>query len=40
MEGKHSGIEVRKLNKSFQRGAVQACKDVDLEIAEGEFMVL
>jgi len=40
MEEKHSGIEVRKLNKSFQRGAVQACKDVNLEIAKGEFMVL
>lgn len=36
----NSGIRVKNLVKSFQRGAVQACKNVNLEVAEGEFMVL
>ena len=36
----NSGIRVKNLIKSFQRGAVQACKNVNLEVAEGEFMVL
>ena len=35
-----SGIEVRHLRKAFQRGAVPACRDVDLNIARGELLVL
>ena len=35
-----SGIEVRHLQKTFQRGKVQACRDVDLDIARGELLVL
>lgn len=37
---KNSGIQVKNLVKSFQGGAVQACKNVNLDIAEGELMVL
>ncbi len=40
MVEKNSGISVRNLVKSFQRGHVQACKNVNLEVAEGEFIVL
>lgn len=35
---KNSGISVRNLIKSF--GSIQACKNVNLEIAEGELLVL
>jgi multiple sugar transport system ATP-binding protein len=35
-----SGIRVRHLRKTFQRGKVQACRDVDLNIAKGELLVL
>jgi multiple sugar transport system ATP-binding protein len=35
-----SGIEVRHLRKTFQRGPVQACRDVDLRIGGGELLVL
>jgi multiple sugar transport system ATP-binding protein len=34
------GIEVRHLRKTFRGGAVQACRDVNLEIARGELLVL
>lgn len=37
---KNPGIQVRNLIKSFQKGAVQVCKNVNLDIAEGELMVL
>lgn len=40
MRGDSTGIRVKNLYKSFQRGNVQACRDVNLEIAEGELMVL
>jgi multiple sugar transport system ATP-binding protein len=40
MAEKHSGVEVRDLCKMFDIGDVQACKYVNLEIDEGEFMVL
>ncbi len=40
MAEKNSGIRVQNLYKTFQRGAVQACRNVNLDIAEGEFMVL
>ncbi|RMF85417.1 MAG: ABC transporter ATP-binding protein, partial [Nitrospinota bacterium] len=36
----NTGIQVRNLVKTFQRGAVQACKNVNLEVGEGELMVL
>ncbi len=36
----NSGISVKNLIKTFQRGAVIACNNVNLEIANGEFMVL
>ncbi|UCF93375.1 MAG: ABC transporter ATP-binding protein [Desulfobacterales bacterium] len=40
MTAKNHGVEVRDLCKMFEIGGVQACKYVNLEIAEGEFMVL
>jgi multiple sugar transport system ATP-binding protein len=40
MAAKNSGIEIRDLCKMFAIGNVQACKYVNLEIVEGEFMVL
>jgi len=40
MAAKNSGIEIRDLCKMFDIGHVQACKYVNLEIVEGEFMVL
>jgi len=40
MTKRNSGISVRSLVKTFQKGSVIACKDVSLDIAEGEFMVL
>ncbi len=40
MAATHSGIEIRDLCKMFDIGNVQACKYVNLEIVEGEFMVL
>lgn len=40
MTEKTFGIEVRDLCKMFETGEVQACKYVNLEIAEDEFMVL
>ena len=35
-----SGIEVRHLRKTFQRGTVPACRGVELNIARGELLVL
>jgi multiple sugar transport system ATP-binding protein len=35
-----TGIEVRHLRKTFQQGAVQACRDVDLRIGGAELLVL
>jgi ABC-type Fe3+/spermidine/putrescine transport system ATPase subunit len=37
---KNSGIQVKNLVKSFQKGTVLACKNVNLDVAEGELMVL
>lgn len=34
------GIQVRNLRKTFQRGRVQACRNVNLQLAEGALMVL
>ena len=34
------GIRVQNLRKTFQRGRVQACRDVNLQLAEGALMVL
>lgn len=36
----NAGISVRNLVKTFQKGTVVACRNVNLNIAEGEFMVL
>ena len=35
-----SGIQVRNLRKSFAGGAVLACENVNLDIAEGELLVM
>ena len=34
------GIRVHNLRKTFQRGRVQACRNVNLQLAEGALMVL
>ena len=34
------GIRVHNLRKTFQRGQVQACRNVNLQLAEGALMVL
>ena len=36
----NSGISIRNLVKTFQKGSVLACDNVNMEIAPGEFMVL
>ena len=40
MHGGASGIEVRRLRKTFGGGAVVACDDVNLDIGSGELLVL
>ncbi len=40
MTTESSGISVRNLIKTFQKGGVTACSDVNLNIKDGEFMVL
>jgi multiple sugar transport system ATP-binding protein len=40
MHGGASGIEVRRLRKTFGGGSVVACDDVNLDIAAGELLVL
>ncbi|MCZ6747745.1 MAG: ATP-binding cassette domain-containing protein, partial [SAR324 cluster bacterium] len=34
------GIRVQHLQKTFQQGRVQACRDVNLDVAGGELLVL
>ena len=36
----HSGIRVNALRKTFQPAGVVACDDVDLDIPNGELLVL
>ena len=40
MTAANSGISIRNLVKTFQKGSVLACDNVNMEIAPGEFMVL
>jgi multiple sugar transport system ATP-binding protein len=40
MSAENAGLRVHHLRKTFRGGAVVACDDVDLEIAQGELLVL
>jgi multiple sugar transport system ATP-binding protein len=40
MGAENAGLRVKHLRKTFRGGAVVACADVDLEIAQGELLVL
>jgi multiple sugar transport system ATP-binding protein len=40
MQANKTGIRVKHLRKSFRGGSVVACDDVNLEIAQGELLVL
>lgn len=40
MRSEAIGVQVRHLRKSFRSGDVLACDDVNLEIAQGELLVL
>ena len=40
MSANSTGLRVNHLRKTFRGGAVVACDDVDLEIQEGELLVL
>jgi multiple sugar transport system ATP-binding protein len=40
MTARNSGLHVNHLRKTFRGGAVVACDDVDLEIEQGELLVL
>ncbi|WP_143302248.1 ABC transporter ATP-binding protein, partial [Candidatus Entotheonella palauensis] len=40
MSNQSIGVRVHHLRKTFRRGEVQACDDVNLDIAQGELLVL
>ena len=40
MSANDTGLQVNHLRKSFRGGSVVACEDVNLEIAQGELLVL
>ena len=40
MNGNGAGLQVRHLRKMFRGGSVVACEDVNLDIAEGELLVM
>jgi multiple sugar transport system ATP-binding protein len=40
MNGDGTGLQVRHLRKTFRGGSVVACEDVNLDIAEGELLVM
>jgi multiple sugar transport system ATP-binding protein len=40
MNGDGAGLQVRHLRKTFRGGSVVACEDVNLDIAEGELLVM